>query len=448
MYAIIDVETTGLSPRFEKITEIAVYLHDGERVTGEFVTLVNPEKIIPYRITQLTGINNRMVEDAPRFYEIAKKIIELTEDKILVGHNVAFDYNFLKQEFSSLGYEYKRDKICTAKLSRKVIPFRKSYGLGNICNDLNINNPQRHRAAGDATETTRLFELLISVDPEAVNGLSRFPDTQIDREKLRHLPEDPGVYYFYNADGDIIYVGKSVNIYQRVLSHFSNNTSRKEVEMKNNIADVSCEPTGSDLIAMLLESDEIKKHKPFYNTSQRRSVFTYGLFDYIDENGYLRLKIDKNSGLYTPLLTYTSHIEAKEHLFRLAEEYGLCQKLCGLYKSKGACFQFHIRQCNGACTGMESAENYNRRVNEAIKPYLFEHSNFFIIDRGRTAEERSVVCVENGKYIGFGFIDFTLCNPVPDNLRECVKKYADNRDVQQIIKSYLRSNKVERVVEY
>ncbi|MCX6233571.1 MAG: exonuclease domain-containing protein [Bacteroidetes bacterium] len=381
MYAVIDVETTGLSARFEKITEIAIFIHDGHSIIEAFVTLINPEKIIPYRITQMTGINNKMVEVAPRFLEVAKKIIELTEDKVLVGHNVAFDYNFLKQEFGNLGYDYKREKICTAKLSRKIIPFRKSYGLGNLCKDMNINNPNRHRAAGDATATARLFELLISVDPEAVNGINKFPDTIIDRDKLNHLPEAPGVYYFYNADGDIIYVGKSVNIYQRVLSHFSNNTIKKEIEMKNNIADVSFELTGNDLVAMLLESDEIKKHKPFYNTSLRRSVFTYGLFDFIDDKGYLRLKIDKNDGTFVPLLSYTSQIEAKEHLFSLVEKFGLCQKLCGLYKSRGACFQYHIRQCNGACICEESAEDYNQKVGLAIKPYLFDHSSFLVIDK-------------------------------------------------------------------
>jgi len=448
MYAIIDVETTGLSPRFEKITEIAIFIHDGRQVVEEFTTLINPERSIPYRIMQMTGITNRMVADAPRFYEVARKIIELTEDMILVGHNVDFDYNFLRQEFGSLGYDYKRDKICTAKLSRKIIPFRKSYGLGNLCHDLDIENPRRHRAAGDATATMRLFELLLSVDPEAVTGSYRYPDMHLDREKLDLLPEEPGVYYFYNADGDIIYIGKSVNIRQRVLSHFSNNTSRKEVDLKNNIADVSHEATGSELIALLLESAEIKKHTPFYNTTQRRTVFSWGLYDYPDENGYIRLKIERNNGKYIPLLSYTSHMEAKEHLSRLVDDFRLCQKLCGIYKTKGPCFHYHIRQCDGACVKEESPEDYNGKVNKAIKPYLFDHDSFFIIDTGRNKEERSVVCVENGKYLGFGFIDIT-CNDIShDTLRACIRSYRDNRDVQQIIKGYLRNGRVERVIAY
>jgi DNA polymerase-3 subunit epsilon len=448
MYAIIDVETTGLSPRFEKITEIAIFIHDGKQVVDEFTTLINPERPIPYRIMQMTGITNRMVEDAPKFYEVAKKIVELTEDKVLVGHNVAFDYNFLKQEFCELGYEYKRDKICTARLSRKIIPFRKSYGLGNLCNDLHIENPQRHRAAGDAIATTRLFELLLSVDPDAVIGSFRYPEMHLDREKLDLLPEEPGVYYFYNADGNIIYIGKSINIRQRVLSHFSNNTSRKEVDLKNNIADVSHEATGSELIALLLESAEIKKHTPFYNTMQRQTVFSWGLYDYPDENGYIRLKIGRNNGEYIPLLSYTSHMEAKEHLSRLVDNFRLCQKLCGMYKTKGPCFHYHIRQCDGACVKEESPEDYNRKVNKAIGPYLFDHDSFFIIDTGRNKEERSVVCVENGKYLGFGFIDIT-CNDIShDTLRACICSYQDNRDVQQIIKGYLRNGRVERVVAY
>ncbi len=138
MYAIIDVETTGLSPKSEKITEIAIYIHDGEKIIDEFATLINPEKKIPFQITRLTGINNKMVKDAPKFYEIAKKIVGITDDKIIVGHHVSFDYNFIRNEFKSLGYDYKRKTLCTIKLARKLIPGRKSYNLGKLCNDLDI----------------------------------------------------------------------------------------------------------------------------------------------------------------------------------------------------------------------------------------------------------------------------------------------------------------------
>lgn len=166
MYAIVDIETTGGSSQFEKITEIAIYQHDGKEITGEFISLVNPERNIPYFITNLTGITNEMVEDAPRFYEIAKKIIELTEGRTFVAHNAHFDYSFIRQEYKSLGFNFKRSILDTVALGRKLLPGHSSYSLGNICRDLNININGRHRAGGDALATVRLLEILIAKDIE------------------------------------------------------------------------------------------------------------------------------------------------------------------------------------------------------------------------------------------------------------------------------------------
>ncbi|MBK8882472.1 MAG: 3'-5' exonuclease [Bacteroidales bacterium] len=166
MYAIIDIETTGGSSRIEKITEIAIYLHDGQQITGEFSSLINPERNIPYFITNLTGITNEMVEDAPRFYEVAKTIVELTEGRTFVAHNAKFDYSFIREEFKSLGFNFKRSLLDTVTLSRKLFPGHPSYSLGNICKDLNININGRHRAAGDALATVKLFEMLLERDRE------------------------------------------------------------------------------------------------------------------------------------------------------------------------------------------------------------------------------------------------------------------------------------------
>jgi len=170
-YAILDIETTGGSPKKERITEIAVYIHDGKKVVDEFTSLINPEKNIPPFITGLTGISNEMVADAPRFYEIARKIVEITEDKTLVGHNVSFDYRFIRQEFANLGYEYRRNSICTVQLSRKLLPGHKSYSLGKLCSNLDIHIKDRHRASGDAYATVKLFELLLEKDRESAGGM-------------------------------------------------------------------------------------------------------------------------------------------------------------------------------------------------------------------------------------------------------------------------------------
>jgi DNA polymerase-3 subunit epsilon len=215
MYAIVDIETTGGSARTEKITEIAIYLHDGNQITGEYVTLINPERNIPYFITNLTGITNEMVEDAPRFYEIAKTIVELTEGRTFVAHNARFDYSFIRQEFKSLGFNYKRNILDTVALSRKLIPGHSSYSLGNICKDLNIMINGRHRAAGDAHATVKLFEILVAKDAElsdSKSGLIRNTkvsklNPKLDINKIDAIPDVPGIYYFYNENGNLIYIG-------------------------------------------------------------------------------------------------------------------------------------------------------------------------------------------------------------------------------------------------
>ena len=278
MYAILDVETTGLSAAGEKITEIAIFIHDGNQVVDSFESLINPEKKIPYRIVQMTGITNQIVADAPRFYEVAKKIVEFTEDKVIVGHNVKFDYSFLRHEFKSLGYDYKRETLDTVKLSRKLIPGRRSYSLGRLCKDLGINNHARHRAGGDAFATTQLFELLLEIDIDLVKLKTNGIRSDRNKSLVEGLPKTPGVYYFANADGELIYVGKSINIHDRVLSHLNNNLHKKAVEMKDAIAHVSFELTGNELVALLLESAEIKRHQPLYNRQQRRTFYNYGLY--------------------------------------------------------------------------------------------------------------------------------------------------------------------------
>jgi DNA polymerase III subunit epsilon len=164
MYNIIDIETTGGNPKSDKITEIAVFTHNGVRVISEFCTLVNPEKKIPAFITGITGISNEMVAGAPKFYEIARKLVEITESHIFVAHNAAFDYGFVCEEFRQLGYTFKRDRLCTVKLSRKLIPGLRSYSLGKLCSEINIPVNNRHRARGDAFATVSLFEMLMSLD--------------------------------------------------------------------------------------------------------------------------------------------------------------------------------------------------------------------------------------------------------------------------------------------
>ncbi len=445
-YSIIDLETTGTSARDGRIIEIAIYNYDGQQITEEFTTLVNPEQRIPWRITQITGINDAMVVDAPRFCEIARKVVEMTDGRVFVAHNVGFDYGFIREEFKRLGYHYEREKLCTVKLSRKLIPGMRSYSLGNLCADLGIEINGRHRAAGDALATVKLFERLLAIDPDPLKLNLRGTLSALSVETIRQLPEEAGVYYFYNPRGDIIYIGKSRNIKDRVLQHLHNDTTRKALEMRAAIADVSFEITGNDLIAQLLESEEIKRHIPIYNRQQRRIGFNIGLFAKYDEKGYLCLKAEKLNGDKVPITTFNSMTAARNALFYLTETYRLCQKLNGLYKSRGACFHHSIGQCDGACIGLESPESYNQRVEAAIAPVKLDHDNFYLIHKGRSEEEKSVVEVLNGSYRGFGFFYANDFDGSTDFLHACIQRFTDTRDARNILRTALRQRDYEKLL--
>jgi len=458
-YAIVDIETTGGSPKTEKITEIAIYVYNGKKIVDEFVSLVNPEKNIPYYITALTGISNEMVTDAPKFFEIAKQVVEITEDKILVAHNASFDYKFIKSEFKSLGYDFTRENMCTLRLSRKLLPGHRSYSLGKLCADLGIEIENRHRAAGDAQATVQLLGLLLNqanvMDKREVLKQSISPHLRnlhpdLDKKTIDKLPEETGVYYLRNDQNQVVYIGKSKNIRKRVMSHLSNNGSRRSIELKESIAGIDFEITGSELIALLVESSEIKKHGPRFNRAQKRKTMQYGLYADKDEKGYFLLAIDKTANRInqSPETCFQNKAEARAILSKLIERHWLCQKLCGMYDTEGACFHYEIRQCNGACIGKESPDIYNKRVVKALSAFYYEQKNMLIIDKGRENHERSVVQLENGKYIGFGFLNTEESYLQLEDIRDCIRIYEDNRDIQQIIRTYLNRHEVEKIIKY
>lgn len=448
-YAIIDVETTGLSPKTERLTEIAIIILEGGKVLEEFSTLINPEMKIPYRITQLTGINNQMVQDAPYFYEIAKKIVEITEGCTFVAHNASFDYRFIQAEFAHFGYEYQRKVLDTVKLSRKLLPGFSSYSLGKLSSQLGIKIENRHRALGDASATLKLFQKLLAIQPELsevnLKGLHRY----LSKDTLEGIPHETGIYYFFDEEDHLIYIGKSTNIHSRVLSHLSNTTTSKAMEMREKIAKVDFELCGSELVALLLESNEIKSHMPVYNRAQRRTTYIWGLYHFIDENGYQRLKLGKtNEAIAPPLNVFKSKQSALSELERVTEEYQLCQNLNGLYQSKGACFHYTIKQCLGACVGEESAESYNERMEILVQRYHYQNQNMLIIEPGRSQGEKAIILIEGFVYRGFGFVDEQELDQPIEVIKSFVNHYPENKDVSNIIRSFLRNNKVEAVITF
>ncbi|AKQ45453.1 DNA polymerase III subunit epsilon [Rufibacter radiotolerans] len=465
MYAIVDIETTGGQPSEDRITEIAIFIHDGNQVVDQFHSLVNPGRPIPFFISQLTGITDEMVRDAPKFHEVAKQIVQITEGNVFVAHNVRFDYSFIKKEFADLGFTFQRKTLCTVRLSRKLIPGLPSYSLGKLCKSIDIPLQMRHRAIGDAEATAVLFDRLLKIDQNKVDAdqddkllekpsftkdikTSLLPPN-ISREMVDELPLEAGVYYFHDEHGEIIYVGKSKSIRKRIIQHFSIDfKSRKSIEFKNRIASITYVRTGSELVALLFESDEIKKRKPFYNRAQRRSVYHSGIFSYYDQDGYLRLTFQKAKTEVPPLLTMSNQFQAKNFLFNRVAKYNLCQKLCDLYKSPGACFDYQVHQCKGACIGKESPEEYNKRVIESIDAFKYDYDSFVIVGKGRSADEKSVVCVENGHYLGFGYIDETFSASSLEDFKEVIKHYNDNKDTQQIIRGYMRTKHGDKIIDF
>lgn len=446
-YAIVDIETTGGSTKASKITEIAIFKHNGETITDSFVQLVNPEMPIPEFISRLTGINDKMVEDAPKFFEIAKHIIEFTEGCVFVAHNVGFDYGILRHEFRLLGYDYRRPHLCTVRAARYVIPGHDSYSLGKLTRALGISLNGRHRAGGDAEATAELFSLLISKDKkglqtfiqEDVNPKILHPN--LDLDALEEIPNRAGIYKFYNETNQLIYIGKSKHIRKRIDQHLRNNKTAKGATMMQEIARIEFELTGSELIALLYESELIKKHKPLYNRALRRNNFSYGLFVYEDESGYRRLftdRLTKNSGL--PLTTFTTKKEANDYLFHLVENYQLCQKLCGLETATGSCFGYQVKKCHGACVHTESPESYNDRVQQVEASLTFDHEHFYLVEQGRDKREKSIVWIENGSYRGFGFVPFYLLKNHPKSWAKFVDLRPEDRDIRTILRYYLRKN--------
>jgi DNA polymerase-3 subunit epsilon len=257
------------------------------------------------------------------------------------------------------------------------------------------------------------------------------------------------VYYFHGEDNELLYVGKSKNIRKRVLSHFANDLkSERSREMKMRTHDITWELTGSELIALLLESEEIKTRQPEYNRAGRRSWGTYGIYTDLELDGYLQVKMDRVRKGQEPLISHIGRLQAERIMLRMIEEFELCDLYCGRQKEQRSCFRHQIGKCRGACAGKESPEDYNARVEEALRYFRYHQPNFFILGKGRRPGEESIVCIEEGRYRGFGFFDPEHVSGGPEDLKNCLTAYEDNRDVQRLISSWIGAEKPGRVVPF
>ena len=454
-YAVIDIETTGGQIQRDRITEIAIIIWDGKKIVDEFQTLINPERMIPYNITQLTGISDDMVQDSPKFYEVAKKVVELTKGTIFVAHNVGFDYKFIKEEFARLGFSYTRKQLCTVRLSRQAFPGRRSYSLDNMIKFLNIDVKNRHRALDDAKAALICLQTIFEQQKEEEVELminrgvqaSKLPPN-ITLEQLHNFPEECGVYYFHNKGGDVIYVGKSINIKKRLLDHFANKT-QKAMRMIQSVHEITYELTGSELVALLYESDEIKKLKPIYNRAQRRTKFPIGVYHYINEQGYICFNLAKDDKKFDLIARYERTSYAQSTLKSVVNQFKLCRPFCGLEgHMTGNCLNYQIGLCYGACSGSEDIASYNTRARKAIEKLKLDFdNNFLILEEGRNRQEEAVVLVENGEYQGFGYIDKEDISCFQDYL-DCIKSFQNNPDTSKIIKHYLNKNKKHRILKF
>ena len=444
-FAIVDIETTGGAPKSSKITEIAIYKHDGFKIIDEYQTLIDPEMTIPPFITNLTGISNKMVEGAPKFFEVAKKIVEFTEDCVFVAHNVGFDYGIIRHEFRTLGFDYRRPHLCTVRASRYIIPGHDSYSLGKLTRSLGFVIENRHRAGGDALATANLFTLLHETNldgikkfiQEDINPAVLHPNLNID--ELDNLPTKTGVYKFYDENNILIYIGKSINIKKRVDQHLRNTKTKKGLEMRDSISRIEHDLTGSEIIALLQESMLIKQYRPRFNQMLKKSKFPYGLYDYIDDNGYVRMYIGQSSKIQDhPIAAFTNKREGFELLTRWTEQYELCQKLNDLYPTKSACFHHSIKKCKGACVGEENIHEYNTRATKMVDDLNLNGESFYIIENGRVKNEKSLVLIENGTLVGFGYAPYFFHKQPQFKWKRFIELYQEDRDAKTIISGYLR----------
>jgi len=425
-FAIVDIETTGSQYGADGITEIAIIITDGVRELDRYETLVNPQMRIPKFIVRLTGITDRMVADAPIFSEVAEEIFSFLDGRIFVAHNVNFDYKIVKAHLQKCGITIPTKRLCTVRMSRKIIPGYPSYSLGKISASLGLNHQNAHRAMGDTEVTAKLFQILFEKDKNELvlalkqNSKEATLPANLSKEIYEKVPKRTGVYYFHDAKGKIIYIGKAKNLKKRVTTHFTGKNSIKKKGFIEAIFDVSYELTGNEVIASLLEEAEIKNHWPEYNRSQKSQIQKFGVYKYEDNAGTVRLGINKITHQYKGIMQFPTLAKARTWLLNQIDEYQLNASLCGMAA-------FDKKDVD------ETAHQKN--LIRFLSNFLANEETIVWHGAGRTKDEIGFVLMEKGIYKGFGFVEDSIGISSLDTLSNYLKPQHDTYFVRNVLSS-------------
>lgn len=439
----LDVETTGRSYRNSRVLEVAAIRCENGQIVKEFNTLLNPGERIPAIIKSITGITDTDVADAPEFVDIADQLLDILNGAVMVAHNVRFDYSFLKQEFRLIGESFTPKLLCTVRLSRRLYPEQRGHSLEKLIARHSIPVNDRHRALEDTRAILYFAQKAYEehgeeVFTEAVKHQLRtqYLPPHLDLEELNGIGDIPGVYIFRDDANMPIYIGKSITLRKRILSHFQS-TLPKEVKISQQVHRVETIPAGSELAALIMESKLIKELKPVHNRLLRR-VSSYAMLIKSDINGYSTLsvksgRIDEGSDLSSIYGVYSNRIKAKSKLDELTRTFQLCPKLMGLENSKGACFSKSLGKCRGACVGEESTESYNHRFEVALEVSKLSEWPYEGPISVPVNEEGEQVLINN--WIIQGFVDpegYPVIDEAEPNF---------DLDEYKIIRRFIRENK-------
>lgn len=440
-YAVVDIETTGAT---NKITDVAVVFVDDGVITGSWSSLVNPREFLPNNIIWLTGITQDMVDDAPMFEDIAEELFEVTKDRVFVAHSVAFDYGIIKNHFTKLNIAYNRNRLCTVRLSRSILPGHQSYSLGKIAPALGIKNNARHRALGDAEATAQLLQILIKNDHEqhikkALNKQSReamMPPT-LAKSVFDDLPTSTGVYRFLDAKGTVIYVGKANNIKSRIAGHFADNGTAKS-ELKHCISNIEYTLTGSEFLAYLVEANDIKKYFPKFNKAAKYATNAFGFVVYPSQSGKMHINVAKKTGRLKLKGSFSSNMQARDFLKLLVAEHKLCPLMCGLQKVQGC----EHCETDGNCMNNELPHLYNQKVDQALTNYWMVGERIICFLKGRNEKEKAFIVIENGEYRGYGFVAKKTTAYDEDKLKNAFIRQINYSEITRILINQIDSNDV------